>query len=1228
MKKKSPYFRLFPTFLASMLPLAGLITACQHSAEPSGSTGVSGVVLSAQSDTGDALVFRSVIDKRPRMLTMQLADDFWVAYDTAAGSIYKVWKQGVSLQGAVYDTRHGPQPFVKGNAWLVSPDSKPWSVVGSSTSGKPKVRYRGHAFIDGQNPRPAELNWELRIKNDKKIEITETPRFVVDESGRPGLERVFKVSGVPKSRRLELQLHLDSLPDAQSYTTDGGFTVQSTKSISHDGQQGVSVEGVLRLNSNGRTRFTTWFQPQPMVAPIVEKNGFNPAKPAGLVLIENSDCQACHNAEVKTVGPSYRAISEKYPHTDGVIARLSSKVINGGNGAWGNAMMTPHTGLSRDDADLMLTYILSLDGEPRTKDKLKEQGETIALTAVVSGQSGLAANLYDNEGEVQGMHESFDKLTPVFSGVLPAVHAMRSEDVAGFSKNFHLELNGYLNIKKAGDYLLRLVSDDGSVLSLDGKKVIDNDGFHGAIAKDQQLTLTKGEHPLLLKYYQGGGDLALSLQWMKPGDHQFSVIPAEYFSYEPKMIKAAKKVAKSLAKIPGSGSPVNGVHPSFDLQTIRPESFKPMVGGLDVLSDGRVVVSTWDSEGAVYVLSNIDSDDPEQIQVKRIAHGLAEPLGLKVVNDEIYVLQKHELTKLVDRNGDDVTDIYQTISNDWGVSANFHEFAFGLEYKQGYFYAALATAINPGGASTQPQIQDRGKVAKISKRTGNVEFIAQGLRTPNGIGVGFDGEMFIADNQGDWLPSSKIVHVKPGAFYGSHSVNREVTKDLPVTQPVVWLPQDEIGNSPSQPGPLNVGPYQHQMIHGEVTHGGLKRVFVEKVNGSYQGAVFRFTQGLEAGVNRIAWDGDNTLYIGGIGNPGNWGHSGKRWYGLQRMSYNGQSTFEMLKVSARSDGMAIEFTEPLKENDGFEPEDYRVTQWRYEPTEQYGGPKLDETQLKVEAVSISADRKRVFLELDGMKAGHVVHIQLQKHFVSAKNHQLWTTESWYTLNHIPKNRPGFPNQAWKESKKHNRLSAAEKAAGWKLLMTNKSADQWRGFRRSSLPKAWQVVDGVLTFSPDEGDRGDIITDGEYENFELQLEWKISEKGNSGIFYNVVEADKYKHVWQTGPEMQVLDNERHPDSKDKHRAGDLYDLTMSNLPVCKPAGSWNRARIVINKGNVQHWLNGLKVAEFTLWTHEWNNMVAGSKFKSMPDFGIAKRGHIALQDHGDKVWYRNIKIREL
>jgi cytochrome c len=575
------------------------------------------------------------------------------------------------------------------------------------------------------------------------------------------------------------------------------------------------------------------------------------------------------------------------------------------------------------------------------------------------------------------------------------------------NNNFAIHVSGFINIEKSTNVVFRLVSDDGSRLVINGKQVIDNGGNHALDPKDGEMQLKAGKHPFKIEYFQGGGGKGLSLQWRPYGSKEFVVVPPKVFTHKGADIKKTSESPLATVKkkdaVPGDAYPLENVHPSFVLSQARPDDFKPKVGGMDFLPDGRLVVCTWDSLGSVFLLDGVQGKDPKAIKVKRIAYGLAEPLGLKVVDGEIYVQQKQELTRLVDVNKDDIIDEYQTVCNGWRVSPNFHEFAFGLVYKDGYFYSTLATAINPGGASTKPQIPDRGKVLKISKKDGSFEFIASGLRTPNGIAVGVDNEIFIADNQGDWLPSSKILHLQESAWYGSRSVDFEGTANAKETLPVVWLPQDEVGNSPSQPAILNIGPYKGQMIHGEVTNGGIKRVFVEKVNGQYQGAVFHFTQGLEAGVNRLLWGPDGALYVGGVGSTGNWSHANKLHYGLQRLSFNNKTTFEMLAVRAKSNGVEIEFTEPLQEASGNKASDYNIRQWYYKPTENYGGPKLDDKALNIQKVTVSSDRKKVFLQLGGMKPGHVVYVRLNYNAITSQSGQKpWVTEAWYTMNNIPK----------------------------------------------------------------------------------------------------------------------------------------------------------------------------------------------------------------------------------
>ncbi|SHF67341.1 protein of unknown function [Mariniphaga anaerophila] len=221
----------------------------------------------------------------------------------------------------------------------------------------------------------------------------------------------------------------------------------------------------------------------------------------------------------------------------------------------------------------------------------------------------------------------------------------------------------------------------------------------------------------------------------------------------------------------------------------------------------------------------------------------------------------------------------------------------------------------------------------------------------------------------------------------------------------------------------------------------------------------------------------------------------------------------------------------------------------------------------------------------------------------------------------------------------NELSKEEKAAGWSLLFDGTTSNGWRGVNKTNFPGGWEVVDGTLHCKGSgmgeagSDDGGDILYDKEFSNFHLKMDWKIGEGGNSGIFYLGQEVEDWP-IWKTAPEMQVLDNERHPDAllgKDGNRkAGSLYDLIPANPQNAKPAGEWNSIEILVYKGTVVHKQNGETVLEYHLWTDDWNNLVKDSKFPELnPDWAnVAKSGFIALQDHGDDVWFRNIKIREL
>lgn len=214
----------------------------------------------------------------------------------------------------------------------------------------------------------------------------------------------------------------------------------------------------------------------------------------------------------------------------------------------------------------------------------------------------------------------------------------------------------------------------------------------------------------------------------------------------------------------------------------------------------------------------------------------------------------------------------------------------------------------------------------------------------------------------------------------------------------------------------------------------------------------------------------------------------------------------------------------------------------------------------------------------------------------------------------------------------NTLTEQEKKDGWKLLFDGKTTNGWRGYKMDKMPPGWTADAGALVRTKGgEGGKGagggdDIITTGQYASFDLKLEWKIVRGGNSGVLYHV--SEEPVTAWHYAPEMQVLDNTIWQNRDKRQHAGACYDLYAPAKDVTKPVGQWNRARLVVNGPHVQHWLNGEKMCEYELWSEDWNTRVANSKFKNIEKFGKFKTGHICLQDHSDRIEYRDIKIKVL
>ncbi|MDQ2719802.1 MAG: DUF1080 domain-containing protein [Bacteroidota bacterium] len=219
------------------------------------------------------------------------------------------------------------------------------------------------------------------------------------------------------------------------------------------------------------------------------------------------------------------------------------------------------------------------------------------------------------------------------------------------------------------------------------------------------------------------------------------------------------------------------------------------------------------------------------------------------------------------------------------------------------------------------------------------------------------------------------------------------------------------------------------------------------------------------------------------------------------------------------------------------------------------------------------------------------------------------------------------------SKQSDTLTQKEKNNGWVLLFDGKTMNGWHTYNKNSVTKNWKVADGALVMDPTMEDRenhGDLVTDNAYKNFEFSTEWKISPAGNSGIIFDVKEEPKFRDTYNTGAEMQVLDNIKAEDNKkENHLAGLLYDLSgTAALSKPQPVGDWNLARIIQNNGHLTLYFNGIKTVDVQVGDEAWKNMISNSKFRTWPDFMTSPEGKIALQDHGYEVAFRNVKIRKL
>jgi 3-keto-disaccharide hydrolase/PA14 domain-containing protein len=652
---------------------------------------------------------------------------------------------------------------------------------------------------------------------------------------------------------------------------------------------------------------------------------------------------------------------------------------------------------------------------------------------------GLTVRMYELAvQDLRKLPELVPNQTPNRDRLVPRLN-LTKKDFEGVPAPMATEVSGWLLVEEAGSYVFRLTSDDGSRLSLDGRGVINHDGRHGATPKESEsLELSSGLHELFIEHFDAGGGRSLRLEWRRPGAETFEVVPAESLRAEvdPTRVTSPGKKAVIDRRKPGTGLPLPGAHPSWRVENLRPKDFKPKVGAMCFLPDGRLAFGTFDPlQRDERSLPDIESKAPDSIwaldlktmEVAKIGGDVYEPSGMCVVGKDLYVSHRRAIDRLRDEDGDGFYEAHETLGEGW-EGWNYHQFVFGLQHIDGYLYATLSTTMAPPGwkgmeTNSGPNGPMRGGILEVDLSSRDARVIAGGTRTPNGIGRMRDGSLVYLDNQGTWMPVSVLAEVLPGQFYGHYNWTRFVPKlaerfpegghpsifaDRKRMPPALWLPQNEVVNSPTQPlvfeGPFDpkTGARRYpgsQMLIGELTAGGLRRVALERVDGVLQGALIRFSQGFEAGINRMAWGPDGALYVGGMGAGGNWNWKGTQ-FGLQRLVPTGDAVFELATVKARPGGFLLVFTEPLAPGVLEKFEDFRVASWTYRPTAAYGGPKQEEMKHRVTGIEISTDRRRVAIDVAGLRTESCIHIAFDA--TSSTGRAIWSGETWYTLNRMPR----------------------------------------------------------------------------------------------------------------------------------------------------------------------------------------------------------------------------------
>lgn len=441
-------------------------------------------------------------------------------------------------------------------------------------------------------------------------------------------------------------------------------------------------------------------------------------------------------------------------------------------------------------------------------------------------------------------------------------------------------------------------------------------------------------------------------------------------------------------------------------------------GALQAMPDGRLAVST--RFGDIYLVEGAFQDPPVKVKFHLYASGLHEVLGLALRDGWLYCTQRGEVTRMKDLNGDGRADLFETVSDPWGLSGDYHEYAFGSKFdREGNLWVVLCLT-----GSFTSEIEYRGWCFRITPE-GKAIPTCSGIRSPGGIGTNSLGDMFYTDNQGVWNGTSGLKYLEPGGFMGNPSGNkwyslttalgprpqdpvsgsRMVTeaKKIPQLVPTaIFFPYGKMGQSASGIASDGTGGkfglFKNQLFVGDQTHSTVMRVFLEKIHGRYQGALFPFKEGFDSGTLSLEFAPDGSLFVGGTDRG--WGSRGGKPFALQRLVWTGKQPFEIHEMRAKPDGFELTFTERVDAATVSSVGSYQIETYDHIYQSSYGSPEVDKTTPAIKHVEVAPNGLSARLYLDKLQEGHVHEL----HFPgirSAKGAPLLHPAAYYTLNYIP-----------------------------------------------------------------------------------------------------------------------------------------------------------------------------------------------------------------------------------